>query len=257
MATNNVINNLIYGCGGALGLSGVKYPSGFGFGNPANATTDLYTAPAGKRAIVFAAYGANGSATPAGMTYQPKLKSGGNYYNLQTTGTSNQNQLLLGGINNPIILEPGESAAVNFAAGSTTSNTYGFPILEFDSNIPLKTAKLLSFSSGNNTLYTCPANTKAFILDSSMGMANQTNIGLFYYFNASGGSITRQWYVVNSGGSPGTSNSCSASTSVSNNVMDTGGAGCTCLNAGDYIAINVSAATATQFAWVNIMEVPA
>ena len=191
------------------------------------------------------------------MTYQPKLKSGGNYYNLQTTGTSNQNQLLLGGINNPIILEPGESASVNFAAGSTTSNTYGFPIVEFDSNIPLKTAKLLSVSSGNNTLYTCPANTRAFILDGTMGMANATSSGQLYYFNASGGAITRQWYVVNSGQSVGTTYSCSLSASISNNAMDVAGVCGSCLNAGDFIVINVSAATATQFAWVNIMEVPA
>lgn len=256
MATNNVINNLLYGCGGGVSVSGFKYPSGFGFGNAANATTDLYTAPTGKRAAVYPSYGANGSATPASMTYQPKLKSGGNYYNIGASAASSMNQLILS-VSNPIILEPGESASVNFASGSTTSNTYGFPIVEFDSNIPFKTAKLLSLSSGNNTLYTCPANTRAFILDTSLGMGNTTFVGQLYYSNLSGGAITRQWYVVNSGGSPGTTNSVSLSASISNGSVDVAGTACATLNAGDFIVLNVSAATATQHAWVNIMEVPA
>lgn len=256
MGTINVINNLVYGCGGEIPLSGCKFPSGFGFGLAANATTDLYTAPTGKRAIIFVPYGANGSATPAGMTYQSKIKSGGNYYNIGASGTSNQNQLLLT-LSQPIILEPGESASVNFAAGSTTSNTYGFPILEFDSNIPLKTAKILSVINGNNTVYTCPTNTKAFILDTTMGMGNGTALGQLYYSNSSGSSITRQWYIVNSGGSPGTSNSTSLSASISTGNVDVAGTSCSCLNAGDAIVINTSASTTTQIAWVNIMEVPA
>ncbi len=256
MATNNVLNNLIYGCGGAINLSGTKFPTGFGFGIAANSTADLYTAPTGKRAAVYPSYGANGSATPAGMTYQPKIKVSGTYYNIGISSTSNMSQLLMAS-NLPIILEPGESASVNFAAGSTTSNTYGFPIVEFDSNMPFKTAKLTTLASGNNTLYTCPANTRAIILDTTLGIGNGTSPGQLYYVNNSGGAITRQWYIVNSAGSPGTTNSTSLSASISNGSIDTAGNACSCLNAGDTIVINVSAATATQFAWVNIMEVPA
>jgi hypothetical protein len=256
MGTNNPINNLIYSPCGAIGLSGAKFGDGFGFGLAANATADLYTAPAGKRAIIYPCYGANCSATPAGLTFQSKLKSGGNYYSISISSTNSMNQLLLAQ-SSPIILEPGESASVNIAAGSTTSNTYGNPILEFDSNIPLKTAKLLTVINGNNTLYTCPANTKAFILDVNCAVASNNGLAQLFYSNASGSAVTRQWFLVNSAGSPGTTNSTSAALSVANGNIDVAGTTSACLNAGDSIVINTSSATATQMAWVNIMECPA
>lgn len=255
MPTVNPINNLIYSPCGGIALSGAKFVQGFGFSLAANATTDIYTAPANKRAIIFPAYGANCSATPATITYQPKLKVSGTYYNIGASNSSSMNQLILS-TSYPIILEPGESVSVNMAAGSSTANTYGFPILEFDSNIPLKTAKLLTLASGNNTLYTCPANTKAFILDVNCAMASNTGLGQFYYANTSGGALTRRWNIVNSAGSiaPGTSASLSAS--ISSGGIDIAGTNSCCLNATDFISINVSAATATQSAWVNLMEVP-
>lgn len=255
MPTANPVNNLIYSPCGGIALSGAKFVQAFGFSLAANATTDIYTAPTGKRAIVYPAYGANCSATPAGATYQPKIKVSGTYYNIGASTTNAMLQLILAS-SNPIILEPGESCAVNMAAGSTTANTYGFPVLEFDSNIPLKTAKLLTLASGNNTIYTCPANTKAFILDVNLSMGSQTGLGQFYYANNSGGALTRRWNIVNSAGSVGPGTSASLSASISSGGVDIAGTNSCCLNAGDFISLNVSAATATQSAWVNLMEVP-
>lgn len=255
MPTNNAINNLVYSPCGGIGLSGVKFGAGFTSSLASAATADIYTAPSGKRAMIFPCYGANCSGTPASFIYTSKIKSGGNYYTISVTSTNSQNQLLLNP-SSPIILEPGESASVTTGAG-TTSNTYGYPIVEFDSNIPVKTAKLLTVINGNNTVYTCPANTKAFILDSNMQIASSAALAQLYYSNLSGGAVTRQWYLVNSAGSPGTTNSTSLAASISSATIDIAGTTSACLNAGDTIVINTSASTATQMAWVNIMESPA
>jgi hypothetical protein len=254
MATNNPINNLIFSPNGGISITGSKFIKAFGFQLTAT-TTDLYTVPSGKRAIIYPSYGANANTSgPFSIGYTAKIKSGGNYYNISASGSSSQNALMTVP-SSPIILEAGESCSV-----TTTSNTgmnYGYPVLEFDNTIPLKTAKLLTVINGNNTVYTCPANTKAFILDSNCGIGTVLGLAQLYYSNLSGGSITRQWYLVNSGGSPGTTNSTSLSASIGNAAIDVAGATSACLNAGDTIVINTSASTATQMPWVNIMEAPA
>lgn len=250
VAVANVINNQIFSPCGGIALSNAKFPTSF-----ANvlsiAQHDLYTAPAGRRAAIFPCYGANAGGTPSSVTSQPELKTGGSYYPLQIASTTAQNALI-GTPSKPIILEPGESASVNVTS-LASALAYGFPIVEFDSSIPFKTAKLTTLASGNNTLYTCPANTKAFILDSNLAIGSAA--AQINYYNGSGGALTVQVYLVNSAGSQATTNSTSTALSVSNGLFGTFLTSAN-LNAGDFIVINTSAATATQFAWVNILEVP-
>ena len=252
MGTNNVINNLIYSPAGAVGLSGAKFIDNFQSALAAT-TTDLYTVPSGKRAIIYPNYGANGSATPVSITSQAKIKSGGNYYAISASTSTSMSGLVLNP-SAPIILEAGESASVTISGG--TALNFGYPILEFDNTISVKTAKALSVISGNTTLYTCPANTKAFILDQNCGVGTATGLGQLYYSNNSGSAVTRRWNIVNSGGSVSPSSAASASTSIPNTNIDIAGTCSIGLNAGDFISFTSGSATATQMIWVNIMEVP-
>lgn len=247
----NVLNNLIYSPSGGISLSNPSFPSSFSH-FLATGTIDLYTAPSNRRAAIFPSYGANGDGSPATVTSQPQFKSGGTYYPLAIQSSTTQNSLIASP-SLQIILEPGEICSVTVGTTASALN-YGFPILEFDSSSTFRTVKLLSLSSGNNTLYTCPANTKAFILDSNLAIG--TTNGQINYYNASGGSLTVQAYIVNSGGSQGTTNSTSTAASVGTGAFQAFLTSSN-LNAGDFIVINTSAATATQVAWVNILEGPA
>lgn len=222
-------------------------------GNPAaSGTVDWYTCPAGKRAAVLQI---NYCSPSGSASVIPMLKSGGNYYNLNATQTASAIGVAAGGIVNLIILEAGESISTN---QSTSSINVWISIMEFDSDIPFKTAKLLSLSSGNNTLYTCPAGKSAiFMFSSTSPIATQSSLTMVTnYWNNSGGSRSISLHHVPNGGSPGTSNMLLPTTpqSVTNGSFLTGQYASNCMNAGDTIVINTDAATATQFAWVNVME---
>lgn len=254
MAIINPVNNLYYGPNGGIALPGAKFVSTYGNTFTLNATADVYTCPTGKRALIMPFYGANNAGTPTSATMQAKIKVSGNYYNISAATTASQSSVF-NPPNPPIILEAGESISVT----NTTSNnaSFGWGVLEYDSTAQMKTAKILSVVNGNNTVYTCPANTNAFILDLNAQISSIFNGGALYYSNASGGSVTRQWYFVNSGGSPGVGNSTSAATSISNSQVDSAGVTGGTLGPGDFISINTNSATATQMAWINVLEVPA
>ena len=255
MPTNNAINNNIFGPNGGLNLTGFQYISAFQKGI-AVGTTDLYTAPAGKRAIVFPCYGANANTSATNVSFTPKIKISGNYYNIGGVSTIAQGAAIpTASRNGTIILEPGESASVTIATSAV--NTFGFPIIEFDSTIPLKTSKVTSVIAGNTTIYTCPSNTLAFVLDTNGQMAMGTQGGQLYYTNNSGGIRTRNWYMVNNGSSPGAGNNVSGSAVISNTVFDVACLVGLSLGAGDTIVMSSNAATATQFCWVNVLECPA
>lgn len=256
MPTNNVINNNIFGPDGGLNLTGFKFISAFQKGI-AIGTTDLYTAPAGKRAIVFPCYGANCNTTAVNVQMTPKIKSGGNYYAM---GQSSINITQGAAITTPnkngtFILEPGESASVTVATSAV--NTFGYSIIEFDSTVSLKTSRVTAIAAANNTIYTCPANTLAFVLDINGQMALGTQGGQVYYTNNSGGIVTRNWFMVNNGGATGAGNNVSGSSPISNLTFDTGCLIGLTLSAGDTIVMSANSATAGQVAWVNVLECPA
>lgn len=259
MGTNNPINNKIFGPNGGLFLTGAKFISAFQKGI-AIGTTDLYTAPAGKRAIVFPCYGANCNTTAVNVSFTPKIKSGGNYFFMGATGVVAQGAAIPTPTKNgTFILEPGESASVLIATSAV--NTFGYSIIEFDSTIPLKTSRVTGIASGNNTIYTCPSNTLAFPLDINGQMAMGAIGSQLYYTNNSGGIVTINWFMVNSGGATGAGNNISGSNVVSNGTFFTGGVSPgmvgLSLGAGDSFVISTNSATAGQAAWVNVLECPA
>lgn len=231
-------------------LSGLAYvPAN---GTPAaSGTVDWYTCPAGKRAAVM---GISYCSPSGNASITPMLKSGGNYYNLNVTQTATSIGVGAGGIVNLIILEAGESISTN---QSTSSINVWISIMEFDSDIPFKTVKLLSLASGNNTLYSCPAGKTAIFVSDNLSPLSASSVKSVNYWNNSGGSRNISAYHVPNGGSPGSSNQFlpTIPQAVANSSFMTNSAVSNCMNAGDSIVINTDAATATQFAWVTVQEI--
>lgn len=236
---------------GGIPLTGVKYPMVMGSAI-ATGTTDLVlssgavaTVPTGKRWLITCCEAFNTSA--GSITWNLQVKISGTYYRLMTSVTTLTNAAA----NNTLcgyIAEAGETIAVN----TTTTNGLNLyvQVVEFDSTCALKASKLLSLAVGNNTVYTCPALTSAFLPGVTATFSNPSAI----YINTSGGARTISWNIVPSGGAVGTGNQITPATSVSD-VTRNQQAICTSLSAGDFLSINTDANTATQMAFIIVMEI--
>ena len=234
---------------GAVRLSGASYLSLIA---PALATgnNDLYTVPAGKRAI-FGGFTLQNTSV-GNIVWYPAIKISGTYYRLNSDTTTATgalgNQQGIG-----YIAEPGETLAI-VTATNNGANVFPWVVL-FDSTIPVYSSKLLALANGDNTLYTVPSGKAAVLLNTLMAaIASDTAAGLFYV-NSSGGARTIQWSFVESGQALGTGYLATASTNV-NGATRSGLSGRPSLGAGDFVNINTNAATATQIAWVSVMETP-
>lgn len=247
MATQNVLNNKIFSGRGDIALTGVKFVNTTSF-NMINGTTDIYTCPAGKRAAIYNYSGQNNNGTS--QTIQVKIKVSGTYYPLIINSTMTANA---SGIAQPncIILEAGESIS---ATTNAANITYVGCAMEYDASCAMYTSKVLNLTSGNNTIYTCPAGKKAVLLDNKLTTygISSTPASVKLY-NGSGGAVVHQVYLVNSGGSPATTNQFFSNTGTASAALLTVSlpAG---LQAGDFVSVNSASATAGQFCWINVME---
>lgn len=234
---------------GLIPLTGMKYVRAF-VPNAGSGNVDVYTAPAGKRAMINAhgAYNTTGSS----ISFYPAIKVSGTYYKLRTALgclANSPNQVATAVC---FILEPGETFAINTTG--TGLNLHA-RVVEYDNTVPLYMAKKLSsWSSGDNTIYTVPANTMAVLVD-GVGAVQQNTTSLNYY-NSSGGSVTIAWYSVASGQSVGSTYQVGSSTSIANDAVSNVVVSHT-LSAGDFISLNVNSASNTQVAWVVVAEVAA
>ncbi len=224
--------------------------------NSASGHNDLYTVPAGRKAIWIDYLVTN--STVGAIGHNPEIKISGTYYSIGTTvsesaGGLGHNYAPHGStrFSQTILLNAGESFSVKTDAVGLTI----WPnIIEFDDSSPLNRASLSSWSSGDNTLFTVPAGKTIYIGSlAPNSLANLPSIALagITYFNVSGSTRTMgKINIVPSGGSVGATNQFAGSNSVLNN------SGFSkyfhgCLGAGDFISINTDANTAGQFAWIN------
>lgn len=229
---------------GGVRLTGVAFRNAF-LGNSSVGNNEVYTCPSGKRAACIRWTVYNGNASTDAV--YPTIKVSGTTYRIGSSTnvlTSNYNVAA----NMPaIVLEAGETIGMNHS--QTTANTW-VSVVEFDNTCPLRTVKLLTLSSGENTLYTA-SGVSAYLLDSTLGTS--TNTAIVCYCNASGGARNAYVSIVPSGGSPGSTNKAAQTTSVSDGARQTFTSPAT-LGAGDFISLNTDAATSTQVAWVNVVE---
>ena len=213
----------------------------------ATGDTDLYTVPAGKKALFFGHSSFNASA--GNISYYFQIKVSSVYYRITSVVTlATGVRTTLSGTT-VIVLNAGESLSIN------TATTNGLNVLtrvvEFDATLNgIKTSRVLALSTGDNTIYTVPAGKTAILL----GGLDMISSAQILVMNDSGGNRTYNAYVVPSGGAAGTSNKVEAANTVADNVFTT----FTCfttLNTGDFIVVNTDDGAATQTAWVNYAEI--
>lgn len=217
--------------------------------NLATGTTDLYTCPANKKALFIRMLGYNQSA--GNITWSVQLKSsGGSYFRLVTDTTTGTG--VGGNIPFYVILDAAEKISI-ITATTNGLNVYA-EIVEFDSTNPIKSAKLYGLSTGDNTLYTVPAST------TTITSALLTNLfiapGQIRFVADAGGTRTVKPQSVSSGGSTGVNFQTAATIAVAASNSQNFNVN-TSMSTGDFINVNVDTGAATQFAWVNVLEIPA
>lgn len=215
-------------------------------------TTDLYTVPAGRRAMLVVNYAFN--PTGGSLTYNSKIKVSGTYYS--TSGTLTVTAGVLFQSANMLMLEAGEAIAV-------TTNGAGlniaYKVIEFDAASSIRTVKLLALVSGDNTLYTCPTGYNALLMPgvATTGAAN----GAAIFWNGSGGSKTLTYHASAAGVSASSiANRFGSGGTVADQAMLTSTANVSlpqCLAAGESVIINCDAIASPVLLWLNVMEFPA
>ena len=231
---------------GNVPLTGCSYPQIIG-SNLSTGNNDLYTVPSGKR---LAIYGSNLYNTSIGnIVWYMTAKISGTYYRLVTNSTASTGAVSAGGAVT-FILEAGEILSVNTATNNG-ANVNVRAVL-FDDSIPIYSSRLLALAVGDNTVYTVPSGKSAILINALMGI-DQGNSNSFFYVNSSGGARTIYWHVVPTGQAVGSGYQMTASASVNDATRSTL-QGTVSLTDGDFVNINTDANTATQIAWVNVME---
>jgi hypothetical protein len=211
-------------------------------------TGSTYTVPAGKIAVVGRGTIFNNNAATA--TFYVALKVSGTYYQISITATATSgNAGTLASTSAPIVLAAGDVLAVN--CDKNAINVW-MSLIEADDTSAIKTARILSLSNGDNTLYTCPAGKSAIILgptgmnalnaQGAVGITNNSGAGRNYYLN-----------IVTNGGSPATANKMMAATTINNATSTSITLGAS-FGAGDFLNMNTTSGTATQTAWVTVLE---
>lgn len=235
---------------GGIPLTGAAYPQAL-IASTTAGDEDIYTVPAGKRALIMCA-GLKNNSGVGNIIWYIQIKISSTYYRLTSNTTTGNGGV--GEVNVGYIAEAGEIVAVN-----TTTNNGGFVAVKmvvFDDSVKLFSAKKYgSWSAGDNTLYTVPSSTTAFLLSTSIttiigttGIGGQTSIGVT---NASGATRTYVEKITPSGGS---ATSASGSNTVTNGVRGNLTVLAANLGAADAFIVNTDASTDTQFVWLNVME---
>lgn len=188
--------------GGCVGCSDIILPGGINLRNgsyvnatstgtiAANTFTDIYTAPAGRRALVVNALDV--STNSASNAFSSWLKDNGNYYRLSATSSPGASSA---GHNIGIILEPGESVAVYESTGSVPQ-LLTYNIIEFDASVPYFSAKVLAPSNATTTLYTAPSGVSAQMVTCSGLWSNGVSACVG---NGGPTATTLNFYAVKSG----------------------------------------------------------
>jgi len=244
-----ILQTFYYGGQYGFGSSDIT-PTNIKSGILGTGDIDLFTVPASKRFLASAIFGTttNLSATTA----YTQLKTNGVYYRMSAnlSVVTNSTSFLGGPSAGFFFFEPGETVAVNITLAGVNITVSG---LLFSTNIPAYSPRLLSMTTTNSVLYTCPAGKCAVNLP-----VNGPNIGTPYlqgnYFNDSGSSRTIVVYAVPSGGVADNSNIILTSLRTDKSTSNIAGPGV--LFPGDSIVMRSDAVTAVQWAEYTVVEIP-
>ncbi len=246
----NAIDQLFYTACGGQGLPGITYINANQVVS-ASGQNQIYTVPAGRRALISRVDCNAQSSVSAGVCFNnggSYFPGGGSAVSL-TAGTPQNLMTTL-----PLILDAGEILSV--VLQSALSVNVWPQIIEFDASAPLKSGKFLNCANGNNLVYTVPAGKTMIALDRSLNHGGILTTG----FGQMSSTTQMYWMVVPNGQSP-------ASTfRISNTVTPSGGATLAgaiaqsntrfpSLNPGDMIYINASNALG-GCGYYNYLEIP-
>lgn len=232
-------------------LSAVTIPKIFA-SNLQVTTTNLYTVPAGRSALILSGIVFNSGG--ASVSYSLQIKVGATYYRICTPDVRGT-QVASTCQPCTAMMVAGEvlAAVVTANVGLNLSMT----VIEFDELSPVKRGILTGIITGDNTLYTCPVGKTATIL----GLNGQATVPFNYVGNtglivsAGGTSLTIRTNIVPSGGTPSAANQVSQPNIVSLNIRtQTGPTLMGSLAAGDFINVNSNATDAAAFLQVLMLE---
>lgn len=204
---------------------------------------DLYTVPAGRRAVIMSGTGYN--TTGVSVNVYPTLKVGGTTYRL--SGNTSIGALSGGAITTNFIYEPGDIIGAN---ASGVGINYDAVIVEFDETSPVKTARVLDTINGVSTIYTLPAGKVAYPLSNNISTAAAT-----VNYCGTTGTPTLDFHLVPSGGVTNGGNQLTSASAVVANQRTNPSFNAALRTAGDSITVNSTGVGAIVF--VHISEFPA
>lgn len=225
--------------------------------------TDLFTVPAGKRAIVLQSKFYNSNASSRSVLLQVKI--GGTYFPFVASGNSlaiaANTGSAAGTTANPVtpsfVFEAGDIIAMNCSGGNVN---YNVAILVFDDTSPLKGARLTSLDAGANTLYTVPTGKNAVPCSINYTPVSVATYGFIAY---AGATLSLTAHQVPSGETPAAGNQISA---TDYNTLLVGRVSLTTTNgpygllsAGDFINTTVTGigSPTPGLLWTMVVEMPA
>lgn len=268
---NNLVNYNYNFMGEILPFKNCKLAKAYANGVVANVTTDLYTCPVGKKAFIVSGIISQNNDSVQATGGILSIKNSGNYYvHVTNLNEALANERTVRGFNSTIYLNENEGLAITI----NQSVNCWFQVYEFDKSTNIKINRVLSFVSGNNTIYTCPANTIAIpVTIGSVNTVGNSNLpaGVLSSFcntpagYANGGalSVSASISTVPSGQAAANWISMPSTTvnaNTSRNPWQTNSSsfsGTAILTAGDSIVVNVNSTQAGQHAWAYYYEIPA
>lgn len=212
---------------------------------------DIYVVPTDRSALITGSRIWNDSG--GSVTAFAELKHSGTYYRISNSatianGAGSSAVTIAGG---GIIISAGDSFAINAATTAGANALYS--IIEFADQSQLKSSFLFGTSSGDNTLYTVPADKTAMPIPFSVTIGGQSSVFAFGAGAVGTGNIVPK--ISQSGGSPivtlATSGGASANvagSSVHNSLS---------LEAGDSVILNITTGDTAQIAWGVFLELDA
>lgn len=214
-------------------------------GNLASGNSDIFTVPNGKRAFIQQALFS--TTNTAGTTMYAADKTNSTYYRITSGSSVSTNSANF--VNPAIVLEPTEVFAVN---GSNQGGNVTVLVVLYDSSVPIYSPRIMSLSGGNDTIYTVPAGTLGCILQFGELFNPGTSPSLSY-INDSGSDKTTSIYYVPSGGA---ANSTTLLHQGPRTTAFRAGLNIPQLLPGDSVIIASSSNAATQWAYLNVFEIP-
>lgn len=236
--------------GGIPYLENVKTVGGF-FGSIATGDNDLYTVPAGKRAMfITSCYMYNNSGV-GNIVATLNAKVGGTYYRISSSKTvSNAAASTSDWLAGAVCLEAGDSLSVN----TTTNNGLNLwvSLLEFDATSGVKNGRVLGLATGHNTMFTLASGKTGGAFPSLSGTSSASRVIIS---NDSGGTRTYSINYVPNGGSAGDTNKITANATVNNlTTSNTSLLAPVAFSALDSLSINIDTGHASTSAWATYIE---